>query len=322
MESWQPLTGRAARFAQRYPAPPLVAAGEEMVSTAADEFQLLAFKLRSWAAQHENAKVFVVASAVGGEGKSFIALNLAAALAVSGSGTLLIDADIRAPFQHYAFPVPKVDGLLGYLQGTTGTGYHHTADACTGLEPDALGRNQQSRAGIPGFGQDGSVDGNGEAQHRLPVHHNRYAAGACWCRMRRFFRRAADGTIIVTAADSTARAATTKTFLMFDPQTLFGVVLNRFKPSYSTVRSERYGRYGRYGTIRALREILEVLEILEIRGSRCERMTDGAFSLSPPGSFPLSADPAFQDEVRRELERRDRARPRIAPPLQASPAFC
>ncbi len=31
-------------------------------------------------------------------------------------------------------------------------------------------------------------------------------------------------------------------------------------------------------------------------------MTDGAFSLSPPGSFPLSADPAFQDEVRRELE--------------------
>jgi hypothetical protein len=31
-------------------------------------------------------------------------------------------------------------------------------------------------------------------------------------------------------------------------------------------------------------------------------MTDGAFSLSPPGSFPLSADPAFEDEVRRELE--------------------
>src|SRR6266481_9386405 len=31
-------------------------------------------------------------------------------------------------------------------------------------------------------------------------------------------------------------------------------------------------------------------------------MTDGAFSLSPPGSFPLSADPVYQDEVRRELE--------------------
>lgn len=31
-------------------------------------------------------------------------------------------------------------------------------------------------------------------------------------------------------------------------------------------------------------------------------MTAGAFSLSPPGSFPLSADPNFQDEVRRELD--------------------
>ena len=31
-------------------------------------------------------------------------------------------------------------------------------------------------------------------------------------------------------------------------------------------------------------------------------MTGGAFSLRPPGSFPLSADPAFQDEVRGELE--------------------
>jgi hypothetical protein len=31
-------------------------------------------------------------------------------------------------------------------------------------------------------------------------------------------------------------------------------------------------------------------------------MTDGGFSLRPPGSFPLSADPAFQEEVRGELE--------------------
>jgi hypothetical protein len=32
-------------------------------------------------------------------------------------------------------------------------------------------------------------------------------------------------------------------------------------------------------------------------------MTNGAFSLSPPGTFALTADPAFQDEVRHELER-------------------
>ncbi len=31
-------------------------------------------------------------------------------------------------------------------------------------------------------------------------------------------------------------------------------------------------------------------------------MNDGAFALSPPGTFPLSADPEFQDEVNRELQ--------------------
>ncbi len=47
-------------------------------------------------------------------------------------------------------------------------------------------------------------------------------------------------------------------------------------------------------------------------------MTEGAFSLSPPGSFVLSADPAFQDEVRRELERvLDRVRDCAAAPCVA-----
>ena len=87
-----------------------------LISSAADEFQLLAFKLESWAVQRD-AKVFVVASAVGGKGKSFVALNLAAALAVSGSGALFDRRRYPMTFQHYAFPVPKVDGLLGYLQG-------------------------------------------------------------------------------------------------------------------------------------------------------------------------------------------------------------
>ena len=47
-------------------------------------------------------------------------------------------------------------------------------------------------------------------------------------------------------------------------------------------------------------------------------MTDGAFSLSPPGSFALSADPAFQDEVRRELVRLiERVRECVAAPSVA-----
>ena len=129
--------------------------------------------------------------------------------------------------------------------------------------------------------------------------------------MPRFSSTAGDGTIVVTAADSTARAATTKTFLMFDPDESFrrgaeSVQAFLFHHAQRALRPLRPLR-----ALRALREVLEVFEILEIRGSQSERMTDGAFSLSPPGSFPLSADPAFQDEVRSELECAARARARL-----------
>ena len=225
-----PLTGRAARFAQRYPAPPLVAAGEDMVTTAADEFQLLAFKLRSWAAQHDRAKVFVVASAVGGEGKSFVALNLAAALAVSGSGALLIDADIRAPFQHYAFPVPKVDGLLGYLQGSVELASTILPTPVPGLSLMPSG-GTSNRA--PEYLASTRMDLLMETMRKSTAYQYIIidTPPALLVPDAQILARGGDGTIVVTAADSTARAATTKTFMMFDPQSLFGVVLNRFKPS-------------------------------------------------------------------------------------------
>jgi len=257
----QALMGRAARFATRYPAPPLVVAGEGMIGSAADEFQLLAFKLKSWAAQHDDAKVFVVASGIGGEGKSFVALNLAAALAVSGSGALLIDGDIRAPFQHYAFPVPKVGGLLGCLQGTTKFASSVLPTPVPGLSLLPSG-GTSNRA--PEYLASAKMDelmktlkGSGAYQYIIID-----TPPALLVPDAQILARAGDGTILVTAADSTSRVATTKTFLMFDPETLFGVVLNRFKPSYSTLRSERYGRW----TLRPLRALREILEVLEVHG--------------------------------------------------------
>ena len=177
-----PLTGRAARFAERYPAPPLVAAGENVVSTAADEFQLLAFKLRSWAAQHDNAKVFVVASAVGGEGKSFVALNLAAALAVWGGGTLLNRCRYPRAFSALCFPGAESGRAARISAGNHRICCLHTADSRAGPQPDALGRNQQSRPGISGFQQNGPADGNDKVQEGLPVHYNRYPAGVAGSR--------------------------------------------------------------------------------------------------------------------------------------------
>ncbi len=65
------------------------------------------------------ARTVLFASARGGEGKSFCALNYATSLAMQGHRTLLIDADLRRPGlsrQHLAGAY-AISGLGGYLAG-------------------------------------------------------------------------------------------------------------------------------------------------------------------------------------------------------------
>ena len=50
-----------------------------------------------------------------GEGKSFIAANLAIAFATSGSKVLLVDCDIRKGRQHYIFGTHNHKGLSNLL---------------------------------------------------------------------------------------------------------------------------------------------------------------------------------------------------------------
>ena len=61
-------------------------------------------------------KVILVTSTVPGEGKSFVAVNLAGAFAAHGQKTLLLDFDLRRPVQHRAFDVPNTFGLLRWLE--------------------------------------------------------------------------------------------------------------------------------------------------------------------------------------------------------------
>lgn len=57
----------------------------------------------------------LVTSSVPGEGKSFIAANLAVAFAQSGSRVLLVDCDIRKGRQHYIFGCHNQKGLSNLL---------------------------------------------------------------------------------------------------------------------------------------------------------------------------------------------------------------
>jgi succinoglycan biosynthesis transport protein ExoP len=82
--------------------------------------------------------VLLVASALPGEGKSTIAANLAHAYAVSGSRTLLIDADVRNPTLS-RFGARGTPGLLDVLRGEGQIGDVLVADAETGCSFVPLG---------------------------------------------------------------------------------------------------------------------------------------------------------------------------------------
>jgi capsular exopolysaccharide synthesis family protein len=66
------------------------------------------------------AKVAMVSSAAGGEGKTSLALQLAASLARSGRRTLLVDADLRKPDLHHLLKTPASPGLCEVLEGKAG----------------------------------------------------------------------------------------------------------------------------------------------------------------------------------------------------------
>ena len=62
-----------------------------------------------------DAKVLLVTSSIPGEGKSFISSNLAAAFALTGESTLLIDSDLRLGRIHKIFGVSNKKGLSNLL---------------------------------------------------------------------------------------------------------------------------------------------------------------------------------------------------------------
>ena len=70
---------------------------------------------------HRRAKrenVYLVVSAVAGEGASTVARNLASAIGDEQSErVVLVDANLRTPSQHDAFDLPREEGLVDVLSG-------------------------------------------------------------------------------------------------------------------------------------------------------------------------------------------------------------
>lgn len=69
--------------------------------------------------QDANRSALAIVSAEVGDGKSFIAANLATAFSQMPGRTLLIDADLRTPRLHEVFGIEATGGLSGILAGRT-----------------------------------------------------------------------------------------------------------------------------------------------------------------------------------------------------------
>ncbi|TDM00153.1 MAG: hypothetical protein C4K58_02625 [Flavobacteriaceae bacterium] len=60
-------------------------------------------------------QTYLITSSIGGEGKTFVSVNLASVLALSGKKTLLMGLDLRKPKIYDDFNINKTDGLTNYL---------------------------------------------------------------------------------------------------------------------------------------------------------------------------------------------------------------
>jgi capsular exopolysaccharide synthesis family protein len=94
-------------------------------------------------ARTESHRVVMIASAVGGEGKTSLASYLATSLARSGVKTLLVDADLRSPAIHQIFDLPLNAGLSEVLRGEAALADAIGETAITGLNVLSAGKCDQ-----------------------------------------------------------------------------------------------------------------------------------------------------------------------------------
>lgn len=83
-------------------------------SIIAESFRSLRTNIQYLAAE-KNKKIISVTSSVGGEGKTFVTMNLASIFALSGHKTVLIGGDLRKPKLHEDFNFKSGKGLSSYL---------------------------------------------------------------------------------------------------------------------------------------------------------------------------------------------------------------
>jgi protein-tyrosine kinase len=95
----------------------VVVAYEPLHPRAEELRALRAELLIRWSKAEVRHRVLAIVSPGPGEGRSYVAANLAVLFSQVGERTLLIDADLRAPRQQQIFDIPDTLGLSAVLSG-------------------------------------------------------------------------------------------------------------------------------------------------------------------------------------------------------------
>ena len=88
-------------------------------TVVAEQVRILRSNLRFLLLDKQDHHTILVTSSFSGEGKSFISINLASALALSGKKTVILEFDLRKPKILAGLGLPKANGLTNYLVGST-----------------------------------------------------------------------------------------------------------------------------------------------------------------------------------------------------------
>lgn len=95
---------------------PLIVVGENVSTPIAEMFRLVRNNIQ-FALTGNDKKVILVTSSLSGEGKTFVASNLALSFALTGKKTVVVGMDIRRPVLAHKYNLNNDQGITSYLSG-------------------------------------------------------------------------------------------------------------------------------------------------------------------------------------------------------------
>jgi len=212
---------------------PLLVVGIPEYSTIAEQFHRLSLTLRSRAPDKTKC-VLTIISALSGDGKSFVAVNLAASLALNGARVVLVDADLRQPALHHSFDMTPGKGLINYLSGEVEFGQCLRSTPIPGLLLVPAGGISSAPAQLLASPRMHEFIREGRSMDP-PSYIIIDSPASSLVPESEILSRLGDASLVVVAANHTPRELVRQTVAVIGKKMIFGFVLNRFDPPYSAI---------------------------------------------------------------------------------------